>query len=205
MFLEIHPDNPQPRLIQQVVSTLKKGGIIIYPTDSNYSFACMVGNQEGMNRIRQIREVDDSHFFSLICHDLSELSKYAFVDNRQFRLLKAVLPGAYTFILKGSKDISKKLLNPKRKTIGLRIPNHIITQSIVEALGEPILSTTVSLEPHSSEFFSDIYEIQSYFENRVDAIIDGGPCSNQPTTVIDLSSGNPEIIREGQAPIDLFI
>lgn len=205
MILHIHPDNPQARLINQTVEILRAGGIVIYPTDSSYSFCCMLGNQSGMERIRQIREVDDDHFFSLVCRDLSELATYAMVDNSQYRLLRAVLPGAYTFILKGSKDIPKKLLTPKRKTIGLRVPKHKITQDLLEALGEPLLSTTVTLPNYSAEDLREIYQIEDLLEKRVDAIIDAGDCSHLPTTVIDLTSGVPEIIREGEGAIDLFV
>lgn len=205
MILYMHPENPQARAISQAVEILRKDGILVYPTDSSYAFCCMIGNQQGMERIRRIREVDDDHFFSLVCRDLSELATYAMVDNSQYRLLRAVLPGAYTFILKGSKDIPKKLLTPKRKTIGLRVPDHQITQDLLEALGEPLLSTTVTLPNYSAEDLREIYQIEDLLEKRVDAIIDAGDCSHSPTTVIDLTSGVPEIIREGAGPIDIFI
>lgn len=205
MILYMHPENPQARAISQAVEILRKDGILVYPTDSSYAFCCMIGNQQGMERIRRIREVDDDHFFSLVCRDLSELATYAMVDNSQYRLLRAVLPGPYTFVLKGSKDIPKKLLTPKRKTIGLRVPDHQITKDLLEALGEPILSTTVTLPNYSVEDLREIYQIEDLLEKRVDAIIDAGDCSHSPTTVIDLTSGVPEIIREGAGPIDIFI
>lgn len=205
MILYMHPENPQARAISQAVEILRKDGILVYPTDSSYAFCCMIGNQQGMERIRRIREVDDDHFFSLVCRDLSELATYAMVDNSQYRLLRAVLPGTYTFVLKGSKDIPKKLLTPKRKTIGLRVPDHQITKDLLEALGEPLLSTTVTLPNYSAEDLREIYQIEDLLEKRVDAIIDAGDCSHSPTTVIDLTSGVPEIIREGAGPIDIFI
>ncbi|WP_077927283.1 L-threonylcarbamoyladenylate synthase [Wohlfahrtiimonas populi] len=205
MILYMHPENPQARAILQAVEILRKDGILVYPTDSSYAFCCMIGNQQGMERIRRIREVDDDHFFSLVCRDLSELATYAMVDNSQYRLLRAVLPGPYTFVLKGSKDIPKKLLTPKRKTIGLRVPDHQITKDLLEALGEPLLSTTVTLPNYSAEDLREIYQIEDLLEKRVDAIIDAGDCSHSPTTVIDLTSGVPEIIREGAGPIDIFI
>lgn len=205
MILYMHPENPQARAISQAVEILRKDGILVYPTDSSYAFCCMIGNQQGMERIRRIREVDDDHFFSLVCRDLSELATYAMVDNSQYRLLRAVLPGPYTFVLKGSKDIPKKLLTPKRKTIGLRVPDHQITKDLLEALGEPLLSTTVTLLNYSAEDLREIYQIEDLLEKRVDAIIDAGDCSHSPTTVIDLTSGVPEIIREGAGPIDIFI
>lgn len=205
MILYMHPENPQARAISQAVEILRKDGILVYPTDSSYAFCCMIGNQQGMERIRRIREVDDDHFFSLVCRDLSELATYAMVDNSQYRLLKVVLPGPYTFVLKGSKDIPKKLLTPKRKTIGLRVPDHQITKDLLEALGEPLLSTTVTLPNYNAEDLREIYQIEDLLEKRVDAIIDAGDCSHSPTTVIDLTSGVPEIIREGAGPIDIFI
>lgn len=205
MILYMHPENPQARAISQAVEILRKDGILVYPTDSSYAFCCMIGNQQGMERIRRIREVDDDHFFSLVCRDLSELATYAMVDNSQYRLLRAVLPGPYTFVLKGSKDIPKKLLTPKRKTIGLRVPDHQITKDLLEALGDPLLSTTVTLPNYSAEDLREIYQIEDLLEKRVDAIIDAGDCSHSPTTVIDLTSGVPEIIREGAGPIDIFI
>ncbi|GAA5094197.1 L-threonylcarbamoyladenylate synthase [Wohlfahrtiimonas larvae] len=205
MILYMHPENPQPRAIAQAVEILRKDGILVYPTDSSYAFCCMIGNQQGMERIRRIREVSDDHFFSLVCRDLSELATYAMVDNSQYRLLKAVLPGAYTFILKGSKDIPKKLLTPKRKTIGLRVPDHKITQDLLEALGEPLLSTTVTLPNYTAEDLREIYQIEDLLEKRVDAIIDAGDCSHLPTSVVDLTSGVPEIIREGAGAVDIFI
>lgn len=206
MLIYIHPENPQARLIKQAVDVLRAGGILVYPTDSSYAFCCMIGDQQSMERIRRIREVDSNeHFFTLVCRDLSELATYAMVDNSQYRLLRAVLPGAYTFILKGSKDIPKKLLTPKRKTIGLRVPDHKITQMLLEALGEPILSTTVTLPGYAAEDLREIYQIEELLEKRVDAIIDAGDCSHLPTTVIDLTSGVPEIIREGAGAIDIFI
>lgn len=205
MILYVHPENPQERAINQAVNILQTGGILVYPTDSSYSFCCMIGNQQGMERIRRIREVSDDHFFSLVCRDLSELATYAMVDNSQYRLLRAVLPGPYTFILQGSKDIPKKLLTPKRKTIGLRVPDHKITRSLLEMLGEPLLSTTVTLPNYSSEDLREIYQIEDLLEKRVDAIINAGDCSHSATTVIDLTSGAPEIIREGAGAIDIFI
>ncbi len=205
MILYIHPENPQERMIKQAVEILQSGGILVYPTDSSYSFCCMIGNQQGMERIRRIREVDDTHFFSLVCRDLSELATYAMVDNSQYRLLRAVLPGPYTFILKGSKDIPKKLLTPKRKTIGLRVPDHKITRALLDVLDEPFLSTTVTLPNYSAEDLREIYQIEELLEKRVDAIIDAGDCSHSATTVIDLTSGIPEVIREGAGAIDIFI
>lgn len=205
MILYIHPDNPQARLIQQVADILRAGGVVVYPTDSSYAFCCMIGNQQGMEKIRRIREVDGDHYFSLVCSDLSELATYAMVDNSQYRLLRAVLPGPYTFILKGSKDIPKKLLTPKRKTIGLRVPNHPITRELLSVLGEPILSTTVTLPGYDASELREIYQIEDLLEKRVDAIIDTGDCIHSPTTVIDLTSGVPEIIREGAGAIDIFI
>lgn len=205
MLLHIHPESPQARLITQVVDILQKEGIIVYPTDSSYAIGCLVGNQKGMDRILQIRQKSlKDHYFSLICHDLSSLSHYALVDNSQYRLLKAILPGPYTLILKASREVPKKLLMPKRNTVGLRVPNHVIIQAVLAELGAPILSTTLKVPGYEAYELNDASMIDDVIGNHVDAIIDGGACSMEPTTVIDLSEGAPEVIRKGQGSTVLF-
>ena len=205
MLLYIHPESPQARLISQVVNTLRNEGVVVYPTDSSYAIGCMLGNQKGMDRILKIRQESvKTHFFSLICHDLSELSHYALVDNPQYRLLKAILPGPYTLILKGTREVPKKLLMPKRNTVGLRVPNHVIIQAVLAELGAPILSTTLKVPGYEAYELNDASIINDVIGNHVDAIIDGGACSMEPTTVIDLSNGVPEILRKGQGSISLF-
>lgn len=205
MLLRIHPETPQARLIEQVVSIFRNEGVVVYPTDSSYAIGCMVGNQRGMDRILKIRqESAKDHYFSLICKDLSELSHYAVVDNPQYRLLKAILPGPYTLILRGTKEVPKKLLMPKRNTVGLRVPNHVIIQAVLAELGAPILSTTLKIPGYEAYELNDASLINEVIGDHVDAIIDGGACSMAPTTVIDLSEGAPEILRKGQGSTALF-
>ena len=205
MLLYIHPESPQVRLISQVVNILRNEGVVVYPTDSSYAIGCMLGNQKGMDRILKIRQESvKTHFFSLICHDLSELSHYALVDNPQYRLLKAILPGPYTLILKGTREVPKKLLMPKRNTVGLRVPNHVIIQAVLAELGAPILSTTLKVPGYDAYELNDATMIDDVIGNHVEAIIDGGACSMEPTTVIDLSDGAPEVLRKGQGSTALF-
>ena len=205
MLLRIHPETPQARLIEQVVSICRNEGVVVYPTDSSYAIGCMVGNQRGMDRILKIRqESAKDHYFSLICKDLSELSHYAVVDNPQYRLLQPILPGPYTLILRGTKEVPKKLLMPKRNTVGLRVPNHVIIQAVLAELGAPILSTTLKIPGYEAYELNDATLINEVIGDHVDAIIDGGACSMAPTTVIDLSEGAPEILRKGQGSTALF-
>ncbi|PWD82980.1 L-threonylcarbamoyladenylate synthase [Ignatzschineria cameli] len=205
MLFTIHPDTPQARLIEQVVAIFRNEGVVVYPTDSSYAIGCIVGNQRGMDRILKIRqESAKDHYFSLICKDLSELSHYAVVDNPQYRLLKAILPGPYTLILRGTKEVPKKLLMPKRNTVGLRVPNHVIIQAVLAELGAPILSTTLKIPGYEAHELNDATVINEIIGDHVDAIIDGGACSMAPTTVIDLSEGAPEVLRKGQGSTALF-
>lgn len=205
MLLNIHPETPQPRLISQAAEIIQEGGVVVYPTDSSYGICCAVGNQKGMDRILQIRQANPKkHFFSLVCRDLSELSLYALVDNPQFRLLKAILPGAYTLILRGSREVPRRLMMPKRNTVGLRVPDHAIVQALLEAIGAPILSTTLKVPNREPYELNDATLIEEYIGHQVDAVIDGGSCSMEPTTIIDLSDGRPTIIRKGQGDTTLF-
>ncbi|WP_298444209.1 L-threonylcarbamoyladenylate synthase [uncultured Ferrimonas sp.] len=195
-FFQIHPDNPQARLVTQTVELLHKGGVIAYPTDSGYALGCHIGDKKALERICRIRQINDDHHFSLMCRDHSELANYARVDNAAFRLLRNNTPGAYTFIFKGTKEVPRRLLNPKRKTIGIRIPDNRIALAILQALGEPMMSTSLIL-PGENDSEADPYEIRQRLEHAVDLIVDGGYMLSQPTTVVDLSEDNPEIIREG--------
>lgn len=203
MQLHIHPDNPQPRLTQEAVNSLKKGGVIIYPTNCAYVLGCHIGDKQAVERLRKIRQVEPSHFFTLMCRDLSELATYARVDNWVFRLLKQNTPGAYTFILNASKEVPKRLIHAKRKTIGLRIPSNPIAQALLEELDEPILSTTL-IAPSETNPLSDPIEISDVFENQVDIFINSGYGGLEPTSVINLSGDSPEIIREGQGDVSPF-
>ena len=189
----IHPENPQPRLIKQVVDILRKGGVIVYPTDSGYALGCMLEEKNAMERICRIRRIDSNHNFTLVCRDLSELSSYAFVDNAAFRLLKNNTPGGYTFIL---KEVPRRLMSEKRKTIGLRVPSNPIAQDLLAELGEPLMSTTLML-PDSEFAESDPEEIQERLGKLVDLVIHGGYLGQQPTTVIDMTDDNPQVVRVG--------
>lgn len=202
-FYSIHPENPQQRLIQQAAATIMQGGVVIYPTDSGYAIGCRIGDKNAVERICQIRNLDKDHLFTLLCRDLSELSTYAKVDNAMFRLLKNNTPGAYTFILKGTKEVPRRLLNPKRKTIGIRVSDDPIVMALLEAMGEPLMSTSLVLD--AQDFAeSDPYEIRERLGNRVDLIIDGNNRGEEPTTVIDLAEGEVTIVREGAGDIRPF-
>lgn len=197
-FFYIHPDNPQARLINQAVALLREGAVVVYPTDSGYAMGCMLGDKHAMDRIVRIRQLDPEHNFTLVCRDLSEISLYAQVSNSAFRLIKNNTPGAYTFILKATKEVPRRLMTPKRKTIGLRVPDNNIAQALLEALGEPLMSTSLIL-PGNDFTESDPEEIRDYLEHQVDLIINGGYLGQQPTTVIDLTEDAPVIVREGVA------
>lgn len=200
-FFEIHTDNPQKRLIQQAVDIINKGGVIIYPTDSSYAIGCHLGDKKAMDRIHAIRKLDKNHNFTLVCSDLSEISKYAVVDNMNYRLLKSLTPGPYTFILEASREVPKRLKHAKRKTIGIRVPDNNVTTALLEELGQPLMSSTMSL-PGAEYPMTDPYEIRVRLENSVDLIIDGGFCGHEPTTVVNLIEDQPEILRQGKGNID---
>lgn len=195
-LVEIHPTHPQPRLIAEVVATIRAGGLIVYPTDSSYAFGCHLGDKRAMDRIQQIRKTDKHHNFTLVCSDLSEISLYARVENWAYRLIKSLTPGPYTFILPATREVPKRLQNPKRRTIGLRVPDHAIVKAMLESLGEPIMSSTLLL-PGDDVPLSDVSTIEERIGNQIDLAIDGGPTGIKPTTVIDLSSGTVEILRQG--------
>ncbi len=196
-YFTVHPETPQARLMRESVKILRGGGVMAYPTDSSYAFGCMIGNKEGMERIRAIRGVDDKHHFTLVCRDLSEIAKYARVDNRQYRLLKAATPGSFTFILEATREVPRRLQHPKRSTIGLRVPDHPVVTALLTELDEPILSMTLSLADDEQPM-NDPEAIRARIGNRVDLIIDAGVCSLEPTTVIELSGDSPEIVRLGR-------
>ena len=201
-FFAIHPDNPQERLIKQAADIVRGGGVVAYPTDSCYALGCQLGDKAAMERILNIRQIDQKHHLTLMCADLSELGTYAKVDNSQFRLLKATTPGSYTFILQASKEVPARTLHPKRKTIGLRVPDNPIALALLAELGEPLLSCTLML-PEDDEPLTDPYEIRDRLEHSVDAIIDGGWCGTEPTTVIDMTDGI-ELVRQGKGDLAPF-
>ena len=202
-LIQIHPENPQDRLIKQVVDKVRAGGVIVYPTDSGYALGCHIGDKKALDRIRNIRKLDEKHNFTLVCRDLSELGVYAEVDNIAYRALKNHTPGPYTFILKASREVPRRLKQSKRKTIGLRVPDNVITKALLSSLGEPLMSVTLIL-PGDEIPLLDSYEINNLLSNKVDLIVDGGFCGTEPTTVIDLSESEPKILREGAGPIKDF-
>jgi tRNA threonylcarbamoyl adenosine modification protein (Sua5/YciO/YrdC/YwlC family) len=202
-FFQIHPDNPQVRLIRQAVEIIRQGGVVIYPTDSSYAIGCQIGNKPAMDRIRRIRRLSDDHNFTLIGRSLSELSAYTKLDNQAHRLIKNLTPGPYTFILRATKQVPKRLMHAKRKTIGVRIPDNRVAQDLLEELYEPLLSSTLIL-PGEDMPMMDPYEMNQTLGHSVDLIIDGGYCGHEPTSVIDLSDDPPRVLRAGKGDVALF-
>lgn len=196
VYLSIHPENPQQRLIAQAAEIVRKGGVIVYPTDSVYAIGCHIGDKQALDRIRSIRHIDKHHNFTLLCRDLSELATYARVDNTAFRAIKASTPGPFTFILPATSGVPRRLMHPRRKTIGLRVPDSPIAQALLEELGEPMMSVTLIL-PGDDYPLSDPYDIRAAMEAHVDVIVDGGYCGLEPTTVVDMTGPLPEITRQG--------
>lgn len=199
-FFQIHPDNPQNRLIEQVVDILRGGGVIVYPTDSGYALGCCVGDKSAQDVIRDIRRVNKEHNFTIVCRDLTDIATYAKVGNIAFRLIKTLTPGPYTFILPATRDVPRRLQNPKRKTIGLRIPDNNIAQAIIASLGEPLMSSTLIL-PGEESPMTDPYDIRQTLEHVVDLVIDGGFCGFEPTTVVGLEDDVPQLLRQGQGDV----
>ena len=202
-YFEIHPDNPQKRLIHQAVAIIEQGGVIVYQTDSSYALGCHIGTQSAMERIQRIRQLGKDHNFTLVCRDLSEIALYAKVNNSQYRTIRALTPGPYTFIFKATHEVPRRLLNPKRKTIGIRVPDHDIANALLEALGQPLMSSTLIL-PESDQPMNDAYEIRQMLEKQVDLIIDGGNCGIEPTTVIVMEDGQMDVVRKGKGDVSLF-
>jgi tRNA threonylcarbamoyl adenosine modification protein (Sua5/YciO/YrdC/YwlC family) len=202
-FIEIHPKDPQVRLIKHAVAVLRDGGIVVYPTDSCYALGCHIGDKEAMERIARIRQTDKHHHFTLVCRDLSEIAKYARVNNQQYRTLKAFTPGPYTFILQATKETPKRLQNERRRTIGIRVPDHRVSQLLLEELNEPLMSSTLLL-PGDDMPLTDAREIQERLFHQVDAVIDGGNCGHEPTSVIDLEGPAPVIARRGKGDVSAF-
>jgi tRNA threonylcarbamoyl adenosine modification protein (Sua5/YciO/YrdC/YwlC family) len=203
-YLSIHPDDPQPRLLAQAAEILRSGGVVAFPTDSCYALGCCLGDKDAVERIRQIREVDERHHLTLMCRDLSEIAQFARVDNTQYRLLKATTPGSYTFILEGTKELPRRVLHPKRKTIGLRVPANKVAQALLAELGEPLLTSTLHL-PGDEAPLTEGWEIQDRLDDLLELILDGGHCGIEPTTVIDLTSVPPVLLRAGRGALDPFV
>lgn len=196
-FFQIHPETPQPRLIRRAVEIVRNKGVIVYPTDSTYAFGCSIGEKDAIERIRSMRALDDEHHFTLVCRDLSEITTYARVDNQAYRLLRTFTPGAYTFICQATKQVPRRLQHPKRKTIGIRVPDHTIAQALLTELNEPLISTTLQL-PNMDLPLNDPNEIREILDHLVDLIIDGGSCGLQATTVVDISGETPQVLRVGK-------
>jgi tRNA threonylcarbamoyl adenosine modification protein (Sua5/YciO/YrdC/YwlC family) len=202
-FFQIHPDNPQQRLIQQAAQIIHAGGIVALPTDSCYALVCHLDDKDAVTRLRRIRAVDDKHHLTLLCRDLAEIALYAKVDNKQYRLLKSATPGPYTLILEATKEVPRRVSHPSRKTIGLRVPENRIAHALLEQLAQPLLGTTLIL-PGGEEPLNDAETIRERLEKRVDLVIDGGACSLEPTTVVDLTGEQPVLVREGRGAVSLF-
>ncbi|MEN9712411.1 MAG: Threonylcarbamoyl-AMP synthase [Pseudomonadota bacterium] len=206
-FLQVHPDNPQARLLKQAVNLLSQGGVVAVPTDSSYALVCHLDDKAAVEKMRRIRQVDDKHHLTLLCRDLSELANYARVDNRQYRLLKAATPGAYTFILEATKEVPRRVSHPQRKTIGLRVPDHPTLLALLALHNEPLLATTL-IAPGQTDPMNDAQDIRERFEHELAAIIDAGACPFEPTTVVDLTpmdgGGDPELIRQGGGDLQVL-
>ncbi|KXK59521.1 translation factor Sua5 [Micromonospora rosaria] len=202
-YFDVHPDNPQPRIIGQVVDTVRRDGLIAYPTDSCYALGCRLGNKDGMDRIREIRHLDSGHHFTLVCRDFAQLGQFVHLGNAVFRAVKAATPGSYTFILPATREVPRRLLHPRKKTVGVRIPAHTVTRSLLDELGEPLLSSTLLL-PGDDEPMTQGWEIKERLDHAVDAVVDAGDCGTEPTTVVDFSEGEPEIVRVGAGDPDRF-
>jgi tRNA threonylcarbamoyl adenosine modification protein (Sua5/YciO/YrdC/YwlC family) len=199
-YFEVHPVNPQPRLLKQAVALLERGGIAAVPTDSSYALVCHLDDKAAADKLRIIRGMDDKHQLTLLCRDLAELSSYAMVDNRQYRLLKAATPGPYTFILPATKEVPRRVSHPARKTVGLRVPDHKVLQELLALHNGPLLATTL-IAPGETEPLNDAHEIRDRFEKQLAAVIDAGACAQEPTTVVDLTGGEPVVLRRGRGDL----
>jgi tRNA threonylcarbamoyl adenosine modification protein (Sua5/YciO/YrdC/YwlC family) len=202
-YLSIHPNDPQPRLLAQAAEAVRAGGVVVLPTDCCYALGCRLGDKEAVERIRRIRGLDDRHHLTLMCRDLSDIGQFARVDNSQYRLLKAATPGSYVFILEGTRELPRRVLHPKRKTIGLRVPGHTVALALLAEFGEPLLTSTLIL-PKDEAPLTEAWEIQDRLDDLVELIVDGGYCGTTPTTVLDLSSMPPTLVRAGRGPLEPF-
>lgn len=195
-YFDVHPENPQPRSIRQVVDLVRDGGLIAYPTDSCFALGCQLGNKEGRDRILELRHLDERHHFTLVCRDFAQLGQFVKVNNSVFRLVKASTPGSYTFILPATREVPRRLMHPRKRTVGVRIPEHVVAQALLAELGEPLLSSTLLL-PGEDEPMTQGWEIMERLDHQIDAVIDSGDCGTEPTTVVDLSQDEPEVLRRG--------
>ncbi|MFF3349591.1 L-threonylcarbamoyladenylate synthase [Streptomyces sp. NPDC002779] len=202
-YFDVHPDNPQPRVVSQVADSVRADALIAYPTDSCYALGCRLGSRDGVERIRSIRRLDDRHHFTLVCQDFAQLGQFVRIDNDVFRAIKASTPGSYTFILPATREVPRMLQHPKKKTVGVRIPDHVVTQALLAELGEPLLSSTLLL-PDEDEPMTQGWEIKDRLDHVLDAVVDSGECGTEPTTVIDFSGGEAEIVRRGAGDVSRF-
>ncbi|MFL6118387.1 L-threonylcarbamoyladenylate synthase [Actinophytocola sp.] len=202
-YFDVHPENPQRRSIGQVVDLVRSGGLIAYPTDSCFALGCLLGNKDGLDRIRAIRQLDDRHHFTLVCHDFAQLGQFVYLTNTVFRAVKSATPGPYTFILPATKEVPRRLMHPRKRTVGVRIPDHVVTQPNHAERGEPLVSTTL-LMPGEDEPMTQGWEIKEMLDHAVDAVIDSGDCGTEPTTVIDFSDDEMEVVREGAGDLTRF-
>ncbi|PWR08103.1 threonylcarbamoyl-AMP synthase [Micromonospora acroterricola] len=195
-YYDVHPENPQPRVIRQVADLVRDGGLVAYPTDSCFALGCRLGNREGLDRIREIRRLDDKHHFTLVCRDFAQLGQFVHVSNSVFRLVKASTPGSYTFILPATREVPRRMLHPRKRTVGVRVPRHVVTQALLAELSEPLVSSTLVL-PGEDEPMTQGWEIKERLDHQLDGVVDAGDCGRDPTTVVDLSGPEPEILRRG--------
>ncbi|MEW2431244.1 L-threonylcarbamoyladenylate synthase [Micromonospora sp. NPDC047644] len=202
-YYDVHPDNPQPRVVGQVADLIRGGGLVAYPTDSCYALGTRLGNQDGLDRIRQIRHLDDRHHFTLVCHDFAQLGQFVQISNAVFRLVKASTPGSYTFILPATREVPRRMLHPKKRTVGVRVPRHTVTQALLAELAEPLVSSTLVL-PGDDEPMTQGWEIKERLDHQLDAVLDAGDCGSEPTSVIDLSGPEPEVLRRGAGDVSRF-
>jgi tRNA threonylcarbamoyl adenosine modification protein (Sua5/YciO/YrdC/YwlC family) len=202
-YFSVHPTNPQPRLIRRAADIVRGGGLAAYPTDSSYALGCHLGDAHAQQRLRRVRGVDEKHHLTLMCRDLSQIAAYAIVDNAQFRLMRQATPGSYTFILRATKEVPRRLQHPKRRTIGVRVPAHVVTQALLAELGEPMLSATLIL-PGAEAPLAEASEIRAALEHELDVVLDCGPCGTVPSTVIDLTGAAPVVLRKGKGPLEIF-
>ncbi|MFF0152081.1 L-threonylcarbamoyladenylate synthase [Micromonospora sp. NPDC005203] len=202
-YYDVHPENPQPRIIGQVADLIRGGGLVAYPTDSCYALGVQLGNADGLDRIRQIRHLDDRHHFTLVCRDFAQLGQFVQISNSVFRLVKASTPGSYTFILPATREVPRRMLHPKKRTVGVRVPRHTVTQALLAELAEPLVSSTLVL-PGDDEPMTQGWEIKERLDHQLDAVLDAGDCGKEPTTVIDLSGPEPEILRRGAGDVSRF-
>ena len=202
-LIAIHPQNPQPRLVRQAIAAIRDGSVVVYPTDSSYALGCLIGDKEAMERIRRIREADKHHNFTLVCRDLSEIARYARVDNTQYRTLRAFTPGPYTFLLEATREVPKRLQNPKRRTIGIRVPDNEIVRALLAELGEPVMSSTLLL-PGEEVPMTEPHEIRERLQHGVDLVVDGGAGGHTPSSVVDLTGPAPVVVRRGLGDVSAF-